>query len=324
MAKQASDRLAGPQGGYFGKFTTKKIQEAEQGGLLVCTATFGCTVYEKLDAVLSGDLSGNWVEVPFVRVDALSAWLSSWIDEHPPTLSGYFPLSLSSSLSVEMGAVNNIEFWRGHAPGEEPIFKIDGVMTTAQYLSAISLGVNQIGVGSSLDLSGILGFNNIYHATPSYGYEFLGSTISAFVDSKLSDIDLADYVKKANNTPLSVTVPYDYGFTLQTPNGIPLLETIDLNRTSIYSLSTGNVEIAPDGYLAKYPGAGVDTTKLSAWNWITTGGTSIGDIISGEHNAILGEVSEDFVSFNWLIQQGYATSAQMNEALSNYLPLSGG
>lgn len=197
-------------------------------------------------------------------------------------------------------------------------------MTTAQYLSAISLGVNQIGVGSSLNLSGILGFNNIYHATPSYGYEFLGSTISAFVDSKLADIDLTDYVKKNNTTPLSVTIPYDYGFTLQTPNGTPLLETIDLNRTSIYSLSTGNIEIASDGYLAKYPGAGVDTTKLSAWNWITTGSTSIGNLLSSEHSAILGEVSEDYVSYNWLIQQGYATSAQMNAALSNYLPLSGG
>ena len=129
---------------------------------------------------------------------------------------------------------------------------------------------------------------------------------------------------KNNTSALTITVPYDYGFSLQTPNGTPLLETIDLNRTSIYSLSTGNIEIASDGYLAKFPGAGVDTTKLSAWNWITTGGTSIGDIISGEHNAILGEVSEDFVSFNWLIQQGYATSAQMNAALSNYLPLSGG
>ena len=103
-----------------------------------------------------------------------------------------------------------------------------------------------------------------------------------------------------------------------------MLETIDLNRTSIYSLSTGNIEIASDGYLAKFPGADVDTTKLSAWNWITTGGTSIGDIISGEHNAILGEVAEDYVAYNWLIQQGYATSAQMNAALSNYLPLSGG
>lgn len=134
----------------------------------------------------------------------------------------------------------------------------------------------------------------------------------------------ADVVMRTNASPLSVTVPYDYGFTLQTPNGTPLLETIDLNRTSIYSLSTGNIEIASDGYLAKFPGADVDTTKLSAWNWITTGSTSIGDIISGEHNAILGEVAEDYVAYNWLIQQGYATSAQVESSLSNYLPLSGG
>lgn len=78
------------------------------------------------------------------------------------------------------------------------------------------------------------------------------------------------------------------------------------------------------GSVTKYPGAGVDTTKLSAWQWIKTGETGIGGIISSEHNAILGEVAEDYVAYNWLIQQGYATSAQVNEALSNYLPLSGG
>lgn len=79
VAKAASDRLSGPQGGYFGKFTTKRIQESEVGGLLVVTATFGCTVYDRLSAVPSGDISGHWVEVPFVRIDALSSWLSSWI-----------------------------------------------------------------------------------------------------------------------------------------------------------------------------------------------------------------------------------------------------
>lgn len=73
-----------------------------------------------------------------------------------------------------------------------------------------------------------------------------------------------------------------------------------------------------------YPSAGADTTKLSAWNWVKTGSTGIGNVISSEHNAIMGEVAEDYVAYNWLIQQGYATSAQMNAALSNYLPLSGG
>lgn len=76
--------------------------------------------------------------------------------------------------------------------------------------------------------------------------------------------------------------------------------------------------------MVKYPGAGVDTTKLSAWNWIKTGETGLGGVISSEHNAILGEVSEDFVSFNWLIQQGYVTSADISSLTGAYLPLSGG
>ena len=93
VVKQASDRLAGPQGGYFGQFTTKRIQEAEQGGLLVCTATFGCTVYERLDAVISGDLSGNWVEVPFVRTSELSDYIDDYLSTHMPAIEGYLPLS---------------------------------------------------------------------------------------------------------------------------------------------------------------------------------------------------------------------------------------
>lgn len=73
-----------------------------------------------------------------------------------------------------------------------------------------------------------------------------------------------------------------------------------------------------------YPGAGVDTTKLSAWQWMKTGDTGIGGVISSEHDAIMGEVSEDFVSFNWLIQQGYVTSADISSLTGAYLPLSGG
>lgn len=38
----------------------------------------------------------------------------------------------------------------------------------------------------------------------------------------------------------------------------------------------------------------------------------------------MGEVSEDFVSFNWLIQQGYVTSADISSLTGAYLPLSGG
>lgn len=118
---------------------------------------------------------------------------------------------------------------------------------------------------------------------------------------------LSDYVKTTNTTPLTLTVPYDYGLTIQTPNGTPLLETIDLNRTAIANLSAGNIETG--SYVKTNPDASTDPTALSAWDWIKTRETGLGTILQNQHNAILGEVSEDFVSFNWLIQQGYATSA---------------
>lgn len=117
-------------------------------------------------------------------------------------------------------------------------------------------------------------------------------------------------------------MPYDHGFSLQTPNGTPLLKTIDLNRTAIESLSAGNVEVGTNGSVVRYTGDG--ETPLSAWNWLKTNSRGLGDLIFSEHNSILGEVGEDFVSFNWFIQQGYVTSANISAELGQYLPLSGG
>ena len=97
---------------------------------------------------------------------------------------------------------------------------------------------------------------------------------------------------------------------------------MDLNRTAINGLSAGNIEVGND--VVNYPEAGVESTSLSAWNWIKTRTTGLGTVIQNQHDSILGEVAEDYVAYNWLIQQGYTTSAQVNEALSNYLPLSGG
>lgn len=129
-------------------------------------------------------------------------------------------------------------------------------------------------------------------------------------------------VPLSSSTPLTITVPYDNGLTIQTPNGIPLIQTIDLNRTAITGLSAGNIEVGND--VVNYPEAGVEPTSLSAWNWIKTRTTGLGTVIQNQHDSILGEVAEDYVAYNWLIQQGYTTSAQVNESLSNYLPLSGG
>lgn len=53
---------------------------------------------------------------------------------------------------------------------------------------------------------------------------------SVIVPTKLSELSndvgfvvSSDAVLKNNTSALTVTVPYDYGFSLQTPNGIPLI-----------------------------------------------------------------------------------------------------
>lgn len=317
VAKAASDRLAGPQGGYFGKFTTKNIEEGRTSlfgtDYLVARVVFGCTVYETLSAVISGDLSGNWVEVPFVRVSELSDWIDDYLSAHPPSMEGYFPLNLTSGLSVEMGAGNNIEFWRGHAPGEQPVFRIDGEMTIAQYLSAQSLGVSQIGVGSDLSLSGILGFNNIYHATNAFGYEFLGSTISSFVDGKLAEIPLPDmeaYVKKDNPTSAYIKVlgvNADSGFKVVDVAGNPFIQTADDRRTEVYHLSSRIIEVG-------------DTLKSDSQTYDFIRKNSGSVTLQQTLDGMMAEVQEDYATYSYLIQQNYAKQA----SLSNYLPLSGG
>lgn len=48
--------------------------------------------------------------------------------------------------------------------------------------------------------------------------------LSAGWETKHNAIPYLDEVVPRNNTSaLTVTVPYDYGFTLQMPNGIPLI-----------------------------------------------------------------------------------------------------
>lgn len=159
-------------------------------------------------------------------------------------------------------------------------------MTTAQYLSAFSLGVEQIGIGSNLNLSGILGFNNIYHATPSWGYEYLGNSISTFVDSKLSSIDLTDYVKKDNATSAYIKVlgnNPDTGFSVVDVNGTPFLWTADDRRTDIYHLS------------ARYINVGGDLKSSSqTYDFIrkNSGSTTLQQTLDG----MMAEVAEDYAT----------------------------
>lgn len=203
VVKQASDRLAGPQGGYFGQFTTKRIQEAEQGGLLVCTATFGCTVYERLDAVISGDLSGKWVEVPFVRTSELSDYIDNYLSTHMPAIEGYLPLSggdISGDITFQP---NNNIYW-GTPDG------YDG-----------RINASTPGLTIYNDAEDQWRFKSSFMSESEYDVMRRMDLSSVDVPTKLSELSndvgfvvSADVVMRTNASPLSVTVPYDYGFTL--------------------------------------------------------------------------------------------------------------
>ena len=203
VAKQASDRLAGPQGGYFGQFTTKRIRESESGGLLVCTATFGCTVYERLDAVLSGDLSGKWVEVPFVRTSELSDYIDDYLSTHMPAIEGYLPLSggeMSGDISFQP---NNNIYW-GTPDGYDarinastPGLTIYNDAEDQWRFKASFMSESDYDVIRRIDLSSVDVPTKLSELSNDVGY-----------------ITSADAVMRNNTSALTVTVPYDYGFTL--------------------------------------------------------------------------------------------------------------
>lgn len=73
VAEVAAECLAGPQGGHFGEYSAKQVQTAEQNNLLVVKATFKTTCSRQLSGIISTDLSGNTVEIPFATRDELNS-----------------------------------------------------------------------------------------------------------------------------------------------------------------------------------------------------------------------------------------------------------
>lgn len=71
VASKASDILAGPQSGHFGEFTTKRIEQGEDGNLVVAKAVFGTTMYKQVDGIIEWDDNGNKVEIPFVTKEQI-------------------------------------------------------------------------------------------------------------------------------------------------------------------------------------------------------------------------------------------------------------
>ena len=71
VASKASDILAGPQSGHFGEFTTKRIEQGEDGNLVVAKSVFGTTMYKQVDGIIEWDDEGNKVEIPFVTKEQI-------------------------------------------------------------------------------------------------------------------------------------------------------------------------------------------------------------------------------------------------------------
>ena len=71
VASKASDILAGPQSGHFGEFTTKRIEQGEDGNLVVAKAVFGTTMYKQVDGIIEWDDEGHKVEIPFVTKEQI-------------------------------------------------------------------------------------------------------------------------------------------------------------------------------------------------------------------------------------------------------------
>ena len=71
VASKASDILAGPQSGHFGEFTTKRIEQGEDGNLVVAKSVFGTTMYKQVDGIIEWDEEGHKVEIPFVTKEQI-------------------------------------------------------------------------------------------------------------------------------------------------------------------------------------------------------------------------------------------------------------
>ena len=73
---RAAEALAGPQSGHYGEFTTRRIEQGEDGSLIVVKAQFGTTMYREISGIISTDISGNRVEIPFVTHSEVSGLIN--------------------------------------------------------------------------------------------------------------------------------------------------------------------------------------------------------------------------------------------------------
>ena len=108
VAEIAAECLAGPQGGHFGEYSAKQVQASESNNLLVVKATFKTTCSRQLSSIVSSDISGHYVEIPFATRDELST-LSSEVMQISASFEGFSTEEIKSSISSLSGSLEALD-----------------------------------------------------------------------------------------------------------------------------------------------------------------------------------------------------------------------
>lgn len=202
VAVQVQRRLAGPQGGNYGRFTSKGIEQKEMDGLLAAEAIFQCTVYSDQPPT-SCDISGNWCEIPYIRISDLSDFIDDYLSTHMPAVEGYLPLSggqMTGAISAYSNATTIDWGYDGSLAAGTPGIEIRTAGEDGYYRLPAQDG------GGSPSEYDVMRRKDL----PSVDVPTKLSELSNDVGYVVS----ADVVMRTNTSPLSVVVPYDYGFTL--------------------------------------------------------------------------------------------------------------
>ena len=108
VASKASDILAGPQSGHFGEFTTKRIEQGEDGNLVVAKSVFGTTMYKQVEGIIEWDDEGHKVEIPFVTNEQIKN-LEDEVGHLQDLVTGFDTEEIKTKVNELEQATNRIE-----------------------------------------------------------------------------------------------------------------------------------------------------------------------------------------------------------------------
>ena len=135
VAEVAAECLAGPQGGHFGEYSAKQVQTAEQNNLLVVKATFKTTCSRQLSSIISSDISGNTVEIPFATRDELNSLCADFFN-----LSTTFESFSTEEIKADISSLSSGQtFLSSRVDNLSAIFQPKGDYAATSSLTAYAL-----------------------------------------------------------------------------------------------------------------------------------------------------------------------------------------